>query len=42
MFVLRGEIQDAQVEDDYQNRDLNRAVLQVAKGYNAARKGKPY
>jgi len=42
MFVLRGTIQDAQVEDDYQNRDLNRAVLQVAKGYNAARKGKPY
>jgi len=42
MFVLRGEIQDAQVEDDYQNRDLNRAVLQVAKGYNAAWKGKPH
>jgi len=42
MLVLRGEIQDAQVEDDYQNRDLNRAVLQVAKGYNAVRKGKPY
>jgi len=42
MLVLRGKIQDAQVEDDYQNRDLNRAVLQVAKGYNAARKGKPY
>lgn len=42
MLVLRGKMQDAQVEDDYQNRDLNRAVLQVAKGYNAARKGKPY
>jgi len=42
MLVLRGKIQDAQVEDDYQNRDLNQAVLQLAKGYNAARKGKPY
>jgi len=42
MFVLGGEIQDAQVEDDYQNRDLSRAVLQVAKGYNAALKGKPH
>jgi len=42
MLVLRGKIQDAQVEDDYQNRDLNQAVLQLAKGYNAAVTGKPY
>lgn len=42
MLVLRGKIQDAQVEDDYQNQDRNQAVLQLAKNYNAALKGKPY
>ena len=42
MLTLRAAIQDARVEDEYQNRDVSKALLEVAKGYNAARKGKRY
>ena len=35
-------MQDAWVEDDYQSRDVDKAVLEVARSYNAAGKGKPY
>ena len=42
MLTLRAAIEDARVEDDYQNRDVRKALLEVAKGYDAARKGKRY
>ena len=42
MLVLLAAIRDARVEEDHQSRDANKAVLEVAKGYHAARKGKPH
>ena len=42
MLTLRAAIQDARVENDYQYQDVSKALLEVAKGYNAARKGNRY
>ena len=42
MLVLRAAVQDARLEEDHQSRTANKAGLEVAKDYNAARKGKPH